>query len=423
MKKCYQLVIVGYGNRGGIYADYALAEPEQCRVAAVVDPNPFKREQARLRYDLTERETFETFAQFVASGIETDLVINATMDQHHYETAVEILTAGCDMLMEKPIVPEKEQLLHLQRLAQEKRCRVFVCHVLRYTPFYKSIKEVLNEGRIGRIMHLSLSEHVGISHFLVSYVRGKWNSEAACGSGFLLAKSCHDLDLMCWLNNDSAPVQVSSFGSRSQFIPENAPEGSAEYCHQCPREESCPYSASYEYLERDFMPFLTWDRLNKPLDEITREEKEEFLKTDIYGRCAYKCGGDIVDRQNVIVQFANGSIGTFDLVGGCHTADRHIHIVGTKGEIEGKLEKGEFVVKEYLRDWTGPTTTVKAEPRFHSPFAGHNGGDYAIMHDLLAYLDGSRDSVSITSLNDSINGHLCVFAAEESRRNGSVETI
>ncbi len=423
MKKCYNLVIVGYGDRGGIYADYTLIHPDRCRVAAVVDPNPFKQEQAQLRYNLTEQETFSAFADFAASGIACDLVINATMDQHHYATAVEILNAGYDMLLEKPVVPDKEQLLHLQNLAQEKHCRVFVCHVLRYTPFYKRIKEILNEGRIGTVMSIALSEHVGIDHYLTSYVRGKWNSEKACGSGFLLAKSCHDLDLMCWLNNASAPVQVSSSGSRSWFIPENAPADAGEYCHECPWEKTCRYCASYEYLERNVMPFLTWARLNKPLDEITMAEKKAFLETDIYGRCAFKAGGDIVDRQNVIVQFANGSIGTFDLVGGCTTADRSIHILGTSGEIEGKLGTGEFTVKEILGDRTCAVTTVKPESVAPSALAGHSGGDYAIMHDLLEYLDGSRDSVSITPLSDSINGHLCVFAAEASRREGCVEKI
>ncbi len=417
MKKKYYAAVVGYGNRGQVYADFSLDEPERFGVAAVIDPNPFKRQEAQKRYGLTADRLFSSFSEFVSSGISCDFVINATMDGLHYETAMEILSAGCHMLMEKPIVPQEEQLLGLRDLAREKGCMVFVCHVLRYTPFYKTVKELVNAGRIGKIMALELSEHVGISHYLASYTRGKWNSEKACGSSFLLAKSCHDMDLLCWLNNESAPAHVSSFGSRRQFLPENAPADSAEYCHLCPHEHTCPYSATIEYAEHNIMPFLVWDRLNKPLDEITDTEKREFLKTDTYGRCAYKIGGDLVDRQNVIVEFQNGSVGTFNLIGGCTAPGRSLHILGTKGEIEGKLEENRFVIKEYdPQIGMGRMEEIELKPVDNAKYGGHSGGDYAIMQDLLNFLDGSRSSVSITSIEDSVNGHLCVFAADRSRR-------
>jgi predicted dehydrogenase len=111
--------------------------------------------------------------------------------------------------------------------------------VLRYTPFYRSIKTLLNNGEIGEIMTMEMNEHVCTSHYLTAYDRGKWNSETACGSGFLLAKCCHDMDLMCWLNNSSDPETVASLGSRSRFIKDKMPEGATEYCYQCPHEDTC----------------------------------------------------------------------------------------------------------------------------------------------------------------------------------------
>ncbi len=423
MKK-YYAAVVGYGNRGQVYADYTLACPDEFGVAAVIDPNEFKLKEAQKKYSLTDNRLFTSFADFVKSGIEVDFVINATMDQLHYETAIEILKAGYDMLLEKPIVPDKQQLLDIKKLADEKGARVFVCHVLRYTPFYKTAKEIINSGVIGEVMAIEMYEHVGRSHYLASYDRGKWNSEEACGSSFMLAKSCHDLDLMCWLNNASAPTYVSSFGHRRQFIPEKAPEGSTEFCYQCPYENTCRYSATHEYIEQNIMPFLVWDRLNKPENEITEEEKREFLKKDIYGKCAYKTGGDIVDRQNAVVDFENGSIGTFNLIGGCTTAGRNLHIVGSCGEIEGKLEENKFVLRTY--DPTrvnGKEEIIELSPVNTVKHGGHSGGDYAIMNDLVRYLDGDRSSVSITSINDSVYGHLCVYAADESRRENKVIKI
>ena len=419
-------VVVGYGNRGQVYADYSLDCPNQLKIVGIVDPNAYKLKEARERYALLENQVFTDLDAFLATKTQCDIVINATMDQTHYETALKILQAGYDMLIEKPIVSNNEQLMEIKKAADKNGCKVFVCHVLRYTPFYRRIKSLINAGEIGEIMTMEMNEHVCMSHYLTSYDRGKWNSETACGSGFLLAKSCHDVDLMCWLNNASAPERVASFGNRSQFTEKKRPEGAAEFCYDCPHVETCPYSAKRQYMYMGVMPFLVWDKLNKPLDEITEAEKEEFLKKDNYGRCAYIAGGDLVDRQNMIVTFENGSSCTFTLVGGTTIAGRWLHIIGTMGEIQGRLEDNKFILRQYTYDtFDGKVTEIDVSEEVvnNAKFGGHSGGDFAIMHDLIAYLNGDKSSVSITSLEDSVNGHMCVYAAEKSRKENKIVTL
>ncbi len=425
MSKQYRAVVVGYGNRGKIYADFSLICPDKLAISAVVDPVDFKLAEAKATYGLSDDRLFHTFEEFRSSGIPCDLVINATMDQFHYETAMAILEDGYDMLLEKPIAPTKEQILDIQRLAEEKGARIFVCHVLRYTPFYKKVKELIASGELGDIMAVEMYEHVGKSHYLSSYDRGKWNREETCGSSFLLAKSCHDLDLMCWLNDASTPERVSSFGHRRRFIPEMAPDGATDYCCDCPHKVTCMYEAEHEYIDLDVMPFLVWNGFQKPLDEITDEEKRAYLRRDRYGKCAYKTDGDIVDRQNVIVDFANGSIGTFNLIGGTMGPGRNLHILGTTGEIEGKLEENKLIVRRYdpTVPWGYRAEEVVFHPEENTKFGGHNGGDRAIMEDVIHYLDGDRSSLSISTFVDSAYSHLCVFAADESRREGRVVEI
>lgn len=424
--KKIKTVIVGYGNRGQVYADYSLDCPEQLEVVAVVEPNPFKLNEAKERYKLSDNALFTSLDRFLERKIACDFVVNATMDQLHYETAMAILDAGYDMLLEKPIVNNAKELLDIQRKAEEKNCKVFVCHVLRYTPYYRKIKTLINAGEIGEIMTMEMNEHVCTSHYLTAFDRGKWNSEKKCGSGFLLAKCCHDLDLMCWLNNATEPKRVASFGSRSQFIRKNMPKDATEFCYNCPHVETCPYSAKRQYIYLGVMPFLVWDKLNKPFDEITLEEKEEFLKTDNYGRCAYIAGGDLVDRQNAIVYFENGSCVTFNLIGGATKADRYLHIVGTMGEIEGKLEENKFILRKYsYEEFNGEVTTIDVTDEVvnNAEFGGHSGGDFAIMRDLVAYFNGDTSSVSLTKLSDSVNGHLCIYAAEKSRKENEIVCI
>ena len=415
-----KIAIVGYGNRGQVYADYSLDEPNEVEVVGVVDPNVYKLQVAKERYNLCENQVFTRYADFVKAGIEVDIVINATMEQQHYQTAIEILKSKRNMLIEKPIVSKREELDEISRLANENGCMVFVCHVLRYSPFYKSIKALIDEGTLGKIVSMEMNEHVWVPHFLTSYVRGKWNSEKVCGSPVLLAKCCHDMDLICWLN-PSKPKRVASFAHRTHFIPENKPCGATDFCYNCPHEEKCQYSAITHYYRHDVMPFLVWDSLDKPYDKITPEEKMEFLKTSDYGRCAYNAGGDIVDRQNLIVDFEDGSVVAFTLSCGTCRPDRYIHVVGTEGEVEGKLEENKFVIRKYLKDsisYSQEEIDLSKQIINKAKYGGHSGGDYGIMNDIVRYLNGERQSLSITHLHDSVASHVLVYGAEESRKNG-----
>lgn len=417
MKKL-KAVVVGFGNRGEIYAEYALEDPEHLEIVAVVDKLQHRLEHAKKVHSLRDDQLFTSLDEFLSKNIEADVVINGTMDQDHYKTCMAILNHGYNMLCEKPIVNNKNDLLDIKKAAEEHGCLVFVCHVLRYTPFYRTIKQKLLDGEIGKVLSMEMNEHVALAHYIDSYDRGKWNDEKVCGSTFLLAKCCHDLDMITWLNNSTKPANICSFGGRHLFTEENAPEGHTEFCYQCPHYETCLMSSKRQNLEMDPMPFLTWARLNKPVEEITMEEKIEFLKHDIYGKCAYTCAKNLVDRQNLIIQFEDGSVCNFMLVAGAAKADRYIHIVGSLGEIEGKIEENKIVVRKTYKG--EETIDLNKQIIIKVKDGGHSGGDYMIMHDLVNYLNGDKSSISITSLEDSVLGHLCVYAADESRKSGKI---
>ncbi len=420
MKKL-KAILLGAGNRGTVYADYALTNPESLDIIAVIEPNDIKRKEAALRYGLEGERVFETLDECLAAKIPADFVINATMDEAHYETTMKLIAAGYDILLEKPVTNNKKELLDIQHAANEKGVKIVVCHVLRYAPFYRTIKELINDGVIGKILTIEMNEHVWIAHFLDSFVRGKWSKEEECGSGFLLQKSCHDTDLICWLHNDSEPKRLSSFGSRALFVKENAPAGATDYCYNCPHNSTCLYSAQKVHLEFDSLPFQTWEGMGKPIDEITKEEKADYLKHSRYGRCAFNSGGDIVDRQTLNVEFEDGVTAVFTMVGGTSKAGRYIHIVGTHGEVEGHLEDDKFILRKFNREGTNfgydeEIIDVSNSVKNHSKYAGHGGGDYLLVHDAIEYIGEGKASVSVTDINDSVNGHCLVFAAEEARK-------
>ena len=424
-----KVIIVGNGERASCYCKYALYSPENLQVTAIVDPDKNKLKEGAKLYGVPERHCFESVEKFLEKreeyAIEADGVINATMDEYHYRTAIPLLKAGYHMLLEKPVVNNMEQLLDIERTAEENGCLLMVCHVLRYTPFYRGIKEVIERGEIGEIVHIETSENVGIAHASNSYIRGKWNSKEKCGSSMLLAKCCHDLDLLCWLNNKASPVKVASFGGRNFILPEKAPDGAGTRCLvDCPHVNDCRYSAKSIYVDNDRFPWYSWQCLGKPYEEATREEKTQSLKTfNPHGECAFKVQSDLVDHQAVILQFSDGSTATHSMIQGSVRPCRTIRVTGTEGEIEGMIETCVFHVRKYdfaNADYTERSVDVRKDIPENDH---HAGGDEGIIRDFIRMIRKERPSVSCTKIQDSIYGHLCAYKADKSMDEGRIEEI
>ena len=141
------VILVGAGNRGQCYCDYSLYYPEEMKVIAVCDVNELHLKEVADKYGVAENMRFTDLDELLSKKIPCDIVANATMDQMHSETAITIISAGYHMVMENPVTARVEELLDIEKKAKEMKVKVFVCHVLRYTPFYKSIKnDIIREA-------------------------------------------------------------------------------------------------------------------------------------------------------------------------------------------------------------------------------------------------------------------------------------
>lgn len=432
MSKQISVVLVGAGNRANVYAKLALKEPEKMKVVGVVDPDPLRIKAAVDLYNIPEENCFSSVDEFVKRDKFADAVINGTMDDIHVETSIPVLKKGYDMLLEKPFAVNEDELRRLVNVANEEGRKVLICHVLRYTPFYSAIKKHVMNGEIGDIISIEMCEHVSYHHMAVSYVRGKWRSEKVCHAPMLLAKSCHDVDLMMWMMNHTKPRSVVSFGSDFQFVPEKKPEGAGSRCMvDCPYVKECRFSSETNYIDhpRRWSQY-TWTCLEAEGGrEAPHERKVESMKTDNpYGKCVWDCERDgNVDHQAVIINFANGATGTFSMVGGTAIPERNIHIVGTLGEIKGTFETSKYTIK--MADANSDTAHTVTEYDLNitgdmtGAHSGHGGGDIRLSRDFVNYLNGEEPSISCTEINDSTISHLVVFKAEKSRKNGTIEKI
>ena len=117
-------VLIGAGNRGCIYADYSLIAPEELEIIAIIEPNDLRRNDAGKKYNVPENRRYINLEDFINDKIQCDFVINATMDSLHYHTAKLLLNNGYNMLLEKPIVSNEDELKELQKITREKNLKV-----------------------------------------------------------------------------------------------------------------------------------------------------------------------------------------------------------------------------------------------------------------------------------------------------------
>lgn len=337
-----------------------------------------------------------------------DAVIIATQDKMHFEPTMKALEKGYHVLCEKPMSPDALECLKMGQAAKQYGRKLSICHVLRYTPFFVEIKKIIDSGIIGDVMAITLTENVAYWHQAHSYVRGNWRNTAE-SSPMIMAKSCHDLDMLLWLVGDSC-TQVSSFGHLTHYRKENAPEGAPERCLDgCPHKNDCPYYAPRIYI--------TWkdawqaDVLRKVVSfDTSPAGLLKALKTGPYGRCVYHCDNDVVDHQVVNLDFANGATASFTMTAFANDQGRVIKVMGTKGEITGSADDNELHYVTYLEQ-TRHTVVVHPE-------GGHMGGDSGIMQDFVQMLRSETKEGSRTSGDRSVESHLLALAAERSRLTG-----
>ena len=420
MKHPAEAIIVGMGARAMIYAGEALSHPDMFSVVGVVDINPDRIRTAQRLFHIPASRCFRTVEELVSLPKFADAVINCTMDRLHVATTIPLLKKGYDVLLEKPFAVSQQEADALLQCADETKRTVMICHVLRYAPFYREIKKLIERGEIGKIINIQMNEQVSYFHESVSYVRGKYASPEMCGSGMLLSKCSHDLDIMAWLMNGNLPKTVSSVGSVFQFLPEMAPENAGTHClNDCPIERSCLYSARRLYLENpQRWANNIWH--DSGTEQPSSEEKIRLLSdaANPYSRCVYRCGLKIVDHQSILIAFSDGATGTFSMNGGASASGRNIHVTGTKGEIIGNFESEQFTVHcikpEHPKGRISRIADVSAD-QLGNP---HGNGDQAVVQDFFSLLRGEAASPCCTTLADSMVGHRLVFLAEKSRENG-----
>lgn len=395
-----KIVVLGLGQRGNIYATFARTYPEKFELVAIIENNPERIAYAEKEFGGVK--IFTDYKDFLNEDIAADIVAVATQDDDHKEHAIAMMKAGYDLLLEKPIANNKRDCLEIYEASKKYDRKVIVCHVLRYTPFYSRVKKIIDSGKLGDIVTVNASENVGYYHQAHSFVRGPWRNKEQ-SSPMILAKCCHDMDIIRYLTDEKCQA-VSSYGGLYFFNKEHAPKESTDYCSDCPITD-CAFKAQKIYLSKEGDFFANYFTTK----EHTKENILHDLRHSQYDRCVFKCDNDVVDHQVTIMRFENGKTVCHTMTAFSKEIYRDLKIHGTKAELVGSIESNYIEI----RPFGGEVEKINIDVSMAN-VGGHMGGDFFMMNSVYKALNGEK-AEGITYLDVSIDSHLMSFAAEESR--------
>lgn len=406
LTKPVTVMIIGAGNRGRTYARYASKFPNSMKVVGVADTNPNRRKAMAQNHNIPAENVFADFREALSKPKLADAVVIATPDFLHYEPCMKALELGYDVLLEKPVAPTERECRAILKQAHKYNRIVAVCHVLRYAPYFVALKQVVDSGAIGDLVSIQHMEPIQYAHMAHSYVRGNWPL-ADKTTPIILAKSCHDLDIIRWIV-DKPCETIAADGSLHLFRKENMPKGAPERCTDgCPHEAECPYSAIdiYERRKRHLSVFDLPRR-----DEALIREK---LKTTNYGRCVYRCNNDQCDHYVSIMKFKGGATASFTMDAFTPWGGRRTRIMGTKGFIEGNMRTFTFYD---FRTGHRSVWDKKISEIAEYKGAGHGGGDHLLVRDFLRAVSAQDPKLLSSTIDVSIESHVMGFMAEKSRK-------
>lgn len=411
--KIFSVAILGCGNRGvNTYGEYMFAEKDKFEITALCDIKKELLDKGRKKFCVPEENCFTDENEFFLKK-RADAIVIATQDKDHVRHCLKAMALGYDILLEKPITDDKADCERILEAHKKYKNKILVCHVLRYAPAFVKVADLLNSGKIGRLVAIQALEQVSYWHQAHSYVRGNWRI-AEETTPMILAKCCHDLDLLQYYAKSKCS-SVSSVGDLTFFNAQNAPENTSERCVDCRLIDSCPYSAKRIYIDEwkaqgkpQYWPFSV---LASEYDAVTEDELNKAIKYGEYGRCVFRCDNDVVDHQITQMTFDNGVKATLTMTAFTRNGGRIMTFFGTLGEIILNEEAGTIEIKLF-----GEQTQVINIMEMKEAGHAHGGGDKLLVTSFYNTLCGNENSS--TTLEASIESHLMGICAEQSRRSG-----
>nr|WP_245637425.1 Gfo/Idh/MocA family oxidoreductase [Actinomyces vulturis] len=204
--------VVGCGARAHFTLAAELPE-NNGKIIAVCDPHHLvrKRVEERLERDPDSVTITDNITNLIATGI--DVAFVTSPDDTHAAATCELLEAGIPVYLEKPLAITLDDATKILETAYRTRTRLYVGHNMRHMNVVRSMRQLIKEGRIGEVKAIWCRHFVGSGG---DFYFKDWHASQEHGTGLLLQKAAHDIDVMHWLS-DSHTVDVVGMGGLTLY--------------------------------------------------------------------------------------------------------------------------------------------------------------------------------------------------------------
>ncbi len=357
-----------------------------------------------------------------------DVVIVACRDCDHDEYVVKSLAHDLDVICEKPLTISEDKCAHIAEAAAKSKGKVIVTFNYRYTPHATRIRELIQEGRIGRIVSVDLNWYLDTYHGSSYFQR--WNRQRECSGGLSVHKSCHHFDLVRWWI-DQHPIEVFAYsalnfyGQKGVHNPLSAKEiGDGRTCPTCDKRTICKYYMRYQRSELRGQEGL--NMMQKIDDHIDHSQLYEGYSAR---QCIFDPQINIEDTYSAVIKYDGGAFLNYSLNASMPYEGFRLGINGTEGRIEIKELHGDSRRFPFPAENYQPTITYI--PMFGGREVidviniggGHGGGDPLLLDDLFIGPDTMSKVKRMADLSDGIEAVLTGVAIYKSAQQGKPISI
>lgn len=201
MSKIYNVAVLGLGGIGRAHIKGVLNTPT-CKLYAICDKNQEKLDEVLKDYPGVLGVT--DYKDLVADK-NVDLMIVATPDFVHAEQAVAALEAGKHVLCEKPLAMGMEDVDKIVAAVEKASSKFMIGQVCRYAPGFRKAKELVDEGKIGKLFFVESEYAHNYGH-----ARGADDWRVNPLRDPMVGGGCHAVDLLRWVAGEMKSVSALS---------------------------------------------------------------------------------------------------------------------------------------------------------------------------------------------------------------------
>lgn len=357
--------VVGCGARIQTVIENLMHATSDVKIQALCDPNPHSIFEIKEKFH-AGAEVYEDYDKLIQDS-DVEWVFIGSWNCFHKDQILAAFRAGKHVFSEKPLALSVDDCIKIRDAQVESGCMFVIGFTLRYSPHFRKIKEIVESGKIGKIISMEFNETLDSEHG--GFIHSDWRRKKEWAGSHILEKCCHDLDVANWITQ-SFVLKTATFGGCDFFQEKNKSEV---------------------------------DRLSQSKEG--RPAFGSWCKETIKGTAMtpFNDDKDIVDNQVVILQFANGIRATFHTNCSSSLNERRMYICGTRGTLRADVIKGTLEVKEIGFD-------VKTEDCSTGVSGGHGGGDSVLGESLAeTMLSGAPP---LASLEDALRASITAFGID-----------